>query len=100
MLNEKLLINERSLKRFPHEYNHSDFYLRIFDSQIFSIFSSVMSKMFYMIARDIENYQLHFDKRIEYVIIKMRKKNIISETISHESFRRDFLSTLIDEYTH
>ena len=100
LLSGELLVGGRPLGRLPHEYNRSKLYLRIFGSRLFQVFSSTMPGMLYVTARDVEGHQLHFGKRADSIIIRMRTGNITLEAIPHGLFRGDFPSALVDEYTH
>ena len=100
LLDGELLVGGRPLGRLPQEYNHSHLYVRIFGSQIFPVFSSYMPGMLYMTAREVAGYQLHFGKRGNDIVIRMRKENTTFEAVPHEKLRGDFPSKLVDDYLH
>ena len=100
LLSGELLVDGRPLGRLPKEYIHSDLYSRVFGSQIFPVFTSGMPVMEYMTARDVEGYQIHFGKRANDIIIRLRKQNRVWEVIPHEKLRGDFPSLLVDKYLH
>ena len=100
LLSGELLVNGRPLGRLPQEYIHSGLYSRVFGSQIFHVFTSDMPGMEYMTAREVEGYQVHFGKRANDMIIRLRKQNRIWEVIPHQKLRGDFPSILVDKYLH
>ena len=83
LLKGELLVSGRSLGRFSQEYINSDLYVRIFDFQIFFVCAFNMSDMLYMSVCDVKGYQLHFDKKADNIVIRIRTKARIWETISH-----------------
>ena len=100
VLEGELLVGGRPLGRLPQEYIHSDLYLRIFGSQIFSVCTSNMPGMLYMSARDVEGHQLHFGTRDGGIVIRMRTETCTWEAIPHGKLRDDFPSILVEEFLH
>ncbi|KAL8793776.1 MAG: hypothetical protein Q9195_003606 [Heterodermia aff. obscurata] len=100
VLEGELLVSGRPLGRLPQEYIHSDLYLRIFGSQIFSVCTSNMPGMLYMSARDVEGHQLHFGKRDSRIVIRMWREGRCWESIPHGQLRDDFPSILVEEFSH
>ena len=100
LLEGELLVSGRPLGRLPQDYIHSELYVRIFGPQIFSVCASNMPGMLYMSARDVEGHQLHFGKRADDIVIRIRKDARTWEAIPHRKLLDDFPSILVEEFLH
>lgn len=100
LLEGELLVDGSPLGRLPMDYIQNTLYLRLFGAQVLHVFTSDMSGMLYMSAREVNGYLVHFGKRGGNVVIRVRKGAQILELVPQYNFVHDLPSALIEGYFH
>ncbi len=100
MLEGELLVDGKPLGRLPTNYIQDTLYLRLFGAQILHVFPSDMDGMIYMSAQKVNGYLVHFGKRGEKLVIRVRQESQILELVPQQNFVHDLPSALREDYFH